>query len=54
VDEICMTLAPAAGGTGQVTADAPDLRQLRLHSVLAAGDTLLLRYRRQASSSGRT
>jgi riboflavin biosynthesis pyrimidine reductase len=54
VDEICMTLAPVAGGTGQVSADAPELRRLCLHSVLAAGDTLLLRYRRQASSSGRT
>ena len=53
VDEICMTLTPVAGGTGQVTADSRELRQLHLHSVLAVEDTLLLRYRR-ASSSGRT
>jgi riboflavin-specific deaminase-like protein len=54
VDEICMTLAPAAGGTGAITADSQDLRQLALDSVLAVDDTLLLRYRRQASSNGRT
>lgn len=50
VDELCLTLSPLVeGGTGPRIArgtDAPHPRGMRLAHVLAAGDTLLLRYTR--------
>jgi riboflavin biosynthesis pyrimidine reductase len=47
VDEVCFTLSPHLGGTGQIARSAADgLRALRLNSVLADEDVLLLRYTR--------
>jgi riboflavin biosynthesis pyrimidine reductase len=45
VDEVCFTLSPHIGGTGQISSSAAGgLRALRLKSVLADEDVLLLRY----------
>ena len=51
VDELCLTLSPllAGPGAGRIVAGAPSpVRQMSLRHVLAAGDTLFLRYHRQA------
>lgn len=49
VDELCLTVSPvlAGAGAGRITAGPTSpLRPMSLGHVLAAGDTLLLRYRR--------
>ena len=48
VDELCLTLAPSveAGDAGRIArSDAATPREMRLVSMLRAGDELLLRYR---------
>jgi riboflavin biosynthesis pyrimidine reductase len=51
VDELCLTVSPvlAGAGAGRITAGVSSpLRPMSLQPPLAAGDTLLLRYRRAA------
>jgi riboflavin biosynthesis pyrimidine reductase len=48
VDELCLTISPSleSGDAGRIARGAATPRDLRLAHVLAAGDTLLLRYLR--------
>ena len=47
VDELCLTISPRVGGTGQISSATPDtVRPMRLESVLVDDGVLLLRYRR--------
>ncbi|QHC58447.1 pyrimidine reductase family protein [Rathayibacter sp. VKM Ac-2760] len=48
VDELCLTLSPSleAGDAGRIARGESPARAMRLAHVLAAGDTLLLRYLR--------
>jgi riboflavin-specific deaminase-like protein len=46
VDELCLTLAPCVGGSGQISTDIPNsVRAMRLESVLTDDGALLIRYR---------
>jgi riboflavin-specific deaminase-like protein len=47
VDEICLTLSPKVGGSGQVSIDSSKAQAMRLESVLMRDEALLLRYVRQ-------
>jgi len=47
VDELCLTISPYVGGTGQISTATPDsVRAMRLESVLVDDGVLLTRYRR--------
>jgi riboflavin biosynthesis pyrimidine reductase len=48
VDEVCMTLSPQVGGAGQISPDSDNLLPMRIGTVLARDETLLLRYVRKA------
>jgi riboflavin biosynthesis pyrimidine reductase len=52
VDELCLTVSPllAGAGAGRITAGLTSpLREMSLRHVLAAGDTLFLRYERASA-----
>lgn len=44
VDEVCMTLSPQVGGAGQISPDSHNLLPMRLGTVLARDEALLIRY----------
>ncbi len=45
VDDLCMTIAPTVGGTGQISGGPPTgVHPMRLESVLADDGSLLVRY----------
>jgi riboflavin-specific deaminase-like protein len=45
VDDLCLTIAPVVGGTGQISSGPPaGLLPMRLVSALADDDSLLMRY----------
>jgi 5-amino-6-(5-phosphoribosylamino)uracil reductase len=47
VDELCLTISPCLGGTGQISTATPDgTHAMRLESVLVDDGVLLLRYLR--------
>jgi riboflavin biosynthesis pyrimidine reductase len=48
VDEICLTLSPQVGGKGQISVDSSDLLPMRVESVLARDEALLVRYIKRA------
>jgi riboflavin biosynthesis pyrimidine reductase len=45
VDDLCLTIAPVVGGVGQISTGPPvGMHPMRLESVLADDDSLLIRY----------